>query len=120
KSIDNGMVSIRGGSFLMGSPDTEVGHKREEGPQHEVKLSPFEMGKYEVTRGQWRAVATLPKVKLDLPSNPVSGDNNLPVAFVNWDEAVEFCARLSKATGKAYRLPTEAEWEYAARATTTG
>jgi formylglycine-generating enzyme required for sulfatase activity len=117
KSIDSDMVSIPGGTFIMGSPDTEVGHRREEGPQHEVTLSAFAMGKYEVTQAQWQAVAQLPKVKVELEAYRSS---NVPVSIVKWEDAVEFCARLSKATGKTYRLPTEAEWEYAARATTTG
>src|SRR5215831_4755805 len=92
------------------------------GPQHEVTIShSFYMGKYEVTQLQWRAVSVLPKVSIDLPADPskFKGDN-LPVEQVSWEEAVEFCERLSKATGKTYRLPTEAEWEYACRAGTTG
>src|SRR5262249_1645095 len=70
---------------------------------------------------QWRAVSVLPKVSKELPSDPskFKGDN-LPVDQVSWEEAVEFCERLSRATGKTYRLPTEAEWEYACRAGTTG
>jgi formylglycine-generating enzyme required for sulfatase activity len=79
------------------------------------------MGKYEITQAQWRAVAGLPKVKMELPTDPSNdkGDS-LPVEQVSWEEATEFCARLSKATGKAYRLPTEAEWEYTRRAGSTG
>lgn len=78
------------------------------------------MGKYEVTQAQWRAVSLLPKVMINLNSDPSNfkGDN-LPVETVSWDEANEFCDRLSKASGKVYRLPIEAEWEYAARAMTT-
>jgi formylglycine-generating enzyme required for sulfatase activity len=79
------------------------------------------MGKNEVTQAQWRAVARLRKVGMDLNPEPsfFKGDD-LPVEQVNWDDAVEFCLRLSQATGKAYRLPTEAEWEYACRANTRG
>ena len=117
------MVRVPAGKFLMGSPANEEGRdKNDEGQgPHEVSVSSFYMGKYEVTQAQWRAVSALPKVKDDLPSDPSNfkGDN-LPVEQVSWDEAVEFCERLSKATGKKYRLPTEAEWEYACRSLTKG
>jgi formylglycine-generating enzyme required for sulfatase activity len=77
------------------------------------------MGKYPVTQAQWRAVAGLPKVKRDLKSDPsrFKGDR-LPVENVSWYDAVEFCARLSKYSEREYRLPSEAEWEYACRAGT--
>src|SRR5215469_2827947 len=109
------MVRAPAGKFLMGSPDNEQGRFGNEGPQHTVTVSSFYMGKYEVTQAQWRAVAQLPKVGMDLNPDPshFKGDD-LPVESVSWDEAVEFCVRLSQATGKSYRLPTEAEWEYAA------
>lgn len=118
-SIDFNMVEIPGGTFTMGSPENEAGRDSNEGPQHQVTVSPFYMGKYEVTQEQWRAVASLPKVNIKLQSNPSNfkGDN-LPVEQVSWEEAMEFCTRLSKATGESYRLPTEAEWEYACRANT--
>jgi formylglycine-generating enzyme required for sulfatase activity len=78
------------------------------------------MGKYPVTQKQWQAVAALKKVKIDLESDPsMDKGDNLPVESVSWDHAQEFCARLSKKTNKAYRLPSEAEWEYACRAGTT-
>src|SRR2546423_5994316 len=85
-------------------------------PQHAVRVNSFFMGKYEVTQAQWRAVARLPIVSIDMTINPskFTGDN-LPVENIRWDEAVEFCQRLSRATGREYRLPSEAEWEYAAR-----
>jgi len=91
-----------------------------EGPQHQVSVQPFYLGKFAVTQAQWREVANLANVKLDLNADPsgFKGDN-LPVEKVNWEEAKEFCDRLSRATGKTYRLPTEAEWEYACRAGTT-
>jgi len=78
------------------------------------------MGRYEVTQAQWRAAARLPKVNRDLVTDPskFKGDN-LPVEQVSWEDAVEFCERLSRATGRHYRLPTEAEWEYACRAGAT-
>jgi len=115
------MVEIPGGAFLMGSPDNEADRRGNEGPQHQVTISSFYMGKYEVTQAQWRAIALLPKVKIALNSDPsrFEGDD-LPVEQVSWEEAVEFCERLSRETGKTYRLPTEAEWEYACRAGTTG
>ena len=78
------------------------------------------MGKYQITQAQWKAVASLPKIERDLEPNPFmfKGDDH-PLETVSWLDAVEFCQRLSKKTGKEYRLPTEAEWEYAARAGTT-
>jgi formylglycine-generating enzyme required for sulfatase activity len=78
------------------------------------------VGKVEVTQAQWRAVASLPKVSRDWDPDPskFKGDN-LPVEQVSWEDAMEFCARLSQATGRTYRLPSEAEWEYACRAGTT-
>ncbi len=116
------MVSVPGGTFTMGSPDSEEGRDSDEGPQHQVTVSPFYMSKYEVTQAQWRAVATkLSKIKIALKPDPSNfKEDKLPVEQVSWEEAVEFCDRLSKATGKTYRLPTEAEWEYACRAGTTG
>ncbi|MFM5944335.1 MAG: formylglycine-generating enzyme family protein, partial [Dolichospermum sp.] len=86
----------------------------------EVTIKPFLMGKYPITQAQWEIVAALEKVNIDLVFNPsYLFGNDLPVEKVSWYEAVEFCARLSRMTNKAYRLPTEAEWEYACRAGTT-
>ncbi|MBR8835277.1 MAG: formylglycine-generating enzyme family protein [Stigonema ocellatum SAG 48.90 = DSM 106950] len=114
------MVAIPHGTFLMGSPSTEEGHRKEESPQHEVTVPPFFMGKYPVTQAQWRAVAALEQVNRELNPDPSNfkGDN-LPVEKISWYAAVEFCDRLSKHTKKDYRLPSEAEWEYACRAGTT-
>ncbi|QSV54324.1 MAG: SUMF1/EgtB/PvdO family nonheme iron enzyme [Dolichospermum sp. UKL201] len=114
------MVHISGGIFIMGSPASEEGRLDHESPQHPVTVTPFFMGKYPVTQKQWQAVAALPKVKIDLKLDPSNfkGDN-LPVETVSWDHAKEFCARLSQKTNKAYRLPSEAEWEYACRGGTT-
>ncbi|MFB8793025.1 MAG: SUMF1/EgtB/PvdO family nonheme iron enzyme [Microcoleus sp.] len=114
------MIAIAGGSFVMGSPSTEKEREDNEGPQHNVTVAPFFMGKYEVTQAQWRAVAGLPKVNIDLNPSPSNfkGDD-LPVEQVSWYETVEACARLSRLTGRDYRLPSEAEWEYACRAGTT-
>ena len=114
------MVLIPGGSFLMGSPEDELERSDDEGPQHQVSVAKFLMGRYPVTQAQWRAVAALPKAEKGLNPNPSSfkGDD-LPVERVSWVEAVEFCDRLAKHTGRFYRLPSEAEWEYACRAGAT-
>ena len=112
------MVAIPGGSFLMGSPDGE-GYSDEK-PQHRVTVNPFYMGKYEVTQAQWKAVAAMPQVGRDLNPDPSSFKGAMrPVENVSWDDAVEFCQRLSRYTSRHYRLPSEAEWEYACRAGTT-
>jgi formylglycine-generating enzyme required for sulfatase activity len=112
------MVSIPGGSFLMGSPEFEG--NADEHPQHPVKIEPFYIGKYPITQAQWKAVAALPKVTQDLNPNPAKFKGaNLPIENVSWYEAIEFCLRLSLKTGRNYRLPSEAEWEYACRAGTT-
>jgi formylglycine-generating enzyme required for sulfatase activity len=111
------MVAIPGGTFLMGSPEDEP---ESFGPQHDVRVPPFCMGRYPVTQGQWRAVAALPQVEQELKPDPArfKGDNR-PVEQVTWYDAVEFCARLSAHTSRQYCLPSEAEWEYACRAGTT-
>jgi formylglycine-generating enzyme required for sulfatase activity len=103
------LVLIRPSRFIMGSPDSEQGRKPDESPQHEVTISkPFYMGVTEVTQAQYEAV---------MGTNPseFKGLTN-PVDSVTWEGAVEFCRKLSEKTGKAVRLPTEAEWEYACRA----
>ncbi|MCZ8250409.1 MULTISPECIES: formylglycine-generating enzyme family protein, partial [unclassified Microcystis] len=99
---------------------------RKERPQHEVTVPPFFMGKYPITQAQWKAIASLTdlKVEKDLDLNSARfkdrpDSDRRPVEQVNWDDAIEFCARLSKLTGREYRLPSEAEWEYACRAGTT-
>jgi formylglycine-generating enzyme required for sulfatase activity len=114
------MVAIRGGEFVMGSPADEPERYADEGPQHRVTVPPFFMGRYAVTQAQWRSVAGLDPVDRPLDPDPAEfkGDD-LPVEQVSWLDAVEFCARLSRETGRVYRLPSEAEWEYACRAGTT-
>jgi formylglycine-generating enzyme required for sulfatase activity len=106
------MVYAPGGTFLMGSPLSETGRDNDEGPQGNATVPNFYMSKYEVTQAQYRAV---------IGTNPASfkGDD-LPVDSVSWNDAVEFCRKLSRTSGREYRLPTEAEWEYASRAGTTG
>jgi formylglycine-generating enzyme required for sulfatase activity len=115
------MVSIPQGKFLMGSLKEKSRYSRE-GPQREVSIKPFYMSQMPITQSQWRKVATtMTKIKVDLNSNPskFEGDD-LPVENISWEEAVEFCKRLSNfETGYTYRLPSEAEWEYACRAGTT-
>jgi formylglycine-generating enzyme required for sulfatase activity len=114
------MVSIPAGEFLMGSPEKEEQRFDPESPQHSVKVPSCFMGKFEVTQAQWAAVAKLPKVKIDLNPDPAYFKGaKRPVERVSWLEAVEFCDRLSQKTGRLYRLPSEAEWEYACRAGTT-
>ena len=113
------MLPIPGGTFLMGSPDTEEGHRESESPQHQVTVEPFLMGKYPITQAQWQAVAALPPVNCSLNPNPSKFKGvNHPIEQVCWYDAVEFCNRLSRKTGWQYRLPSEAEWEYACRAGT--
>ncbi len=114
------MVALPGGTFLMGAPDTVMEGDSDERPQHSKTIAAFYLSKFPVTQAQWRAVAALPQVSRPLNPAPSSfkGDN-LPVEQISWYEAVEFCARLSKKTGRTYRLPSEAEWEYACRAGTT-
>jgi formylglycine-generating enzyme required for sulfatase activity len=114
------MVEIPGGAFTMGSPPSEESSLDAERPQHQVTVSPFFIGKFTVTQTQWRAVANWPAVERALNPEPshFKGDDR-PVEGVSWFDAVEFCLRLSEKTGRAWRLPTEAEWEYACRAGTT-
>jgi formylglycine-generating enzyme required for sulfatase activity/tRNA A-37 threonylcarbamoyl transferase component Bud32 len=133
------LAEIAGGEFWMGATANEVervtawlmkwadfneasanGWIATELPQHKVKVLPFFIGIYPVTQDEWRAIARLPKVTMDLQRDPsqFKGDQR-PVEQVSWEEAVEFCKRLSRHTGNYYRLPSEVEWEYACRAGTT-
>ncbi|AFZ24367.1 hypothetical protein Cylst_2129 [Cylindrospermum stagnale PCC 7417] len=118
------MVEIPGGSFLMGAPPEEKGSNDRENdreqPQHKVTVAPFLMGKYPVTQAQWQAVVALPQVERALnPDISQFKGAERPVESVSWYDAVEFCARLSQHTGREFRLPSEAEWEYGCRAGTT-
>jgi formylglycine-generating enzyme required for sulfatase activity/tRNA A-37 threonylcarbamoyl transferase component Bud32 len=114
------MLAISGGTLMMGALESEKGSNDDEYPQHQVKVKDFYLKKFPVTQAQWQAVAKLPRrqQELELYPSKFRGDK-LPVERISWDDAIEFCARLSKATGKEYRLPSEAEWEYACRAGTT-
>ena len=104
----------------MGACLSEDSNEALEIPQYEVTVQPFFMGKFPVTQAIWLAIANLPKVERELNPKPsyFQGDNR-PVERVSWYDAVEFCQRLSNKTGREYRLPSEAEWEYAIRAGNT-
>ncbi|AKV69569.1 serine/threonine kinase [Microcystis panniformis FACHB-1757] len=102
------MVSLPAGQFLMGSPDSDPDARDNEKPQHQVQVNSFAIGKYPVTQAQYEAVmGTNPSYFKNNPQNPVEK--------VSWNDAQAFCQKLSRITGKTYRLPTEAEWEYACR-----
>ena len=102
------MVYVKGGKFMMGAtPEQGSDCPAHEKPAHEVTLSDFYIGKYPVTQAQWKAV-------MDKNPSHFKGDN-LPVEFMSWNDAHEFIRKLNRETGRDYRLPTEAEWEYAAR-----
>jgi formylglycine-generating enzyme required for sulfatase activity len=113
--IDLSMVLIPPGKFLMGSPPEELERLEREGPQHQVTIAyPFFMGQHPVTQDQWQQVSKMPQVNRHLKTNPAHFKNpKLPVESVSWLDAEEFCRRLSAKTQRAYRLPSEAEWEYA-------
>jgi formylglycine-generating enzyme required for sulfatase activity len=126
-SLDLQLVEIPAGRFLMGSPPSEEGRSNDEGPQHEVELESFFLGRAPITQAQWQEVASWverpgERWGLDLSGRlaPSRFDGvQRPVENVNWFEAMEFCSRLSKRSGKTYKLPSEAQWEYACRAGTT-
>ena len=104
------MVYIPGGQFSMGSPASEASRQANEGPQHAVTVPSFFMGKYPITQAQWQTI---------MGKNPAKFQGaNHPVEQVSWQAATEFCQKLSALTSQDYRLPSEAEWEYAARAGT--
>ncbi len=115
------MVVVPAASFLMGSSTTETDRNDNEGPQRQVTIArPFAIGKFEVTFAEWQAcVAGGGCQSNPNPDDEGWGKDRQPVVNVSWDDAMEYVAWLSKTTGKTYRLLTEAEWEYAARAGTT-
>ena len=121
------MVYIPGGTIMMGTKDATIeslkkkyGSERflRESPQHKVTVPDFYMGKYPITQEQWKAIASLDVIeqKLELEPSLLSGKDSHPVEKISWDDAQEFCRRLSRQTKKQYRLPSEAMWEYACRA----
>jgi len=115
-SIGQELVLIPAGSFLMGSPEDDQ-DSLGKGIQHQVTISkPFYMASTQVTQGQWKAVMGTEPWKDQRCVQ--EGDQNA-ASYISWDDATEYCRRLSQKEGKTYRLPTEAEWEYACRAGTT-
>ncbi|HET9531003.1 MAG TPA: SUMF1/EgtB/PvdO family nonheme iron enzyme, partial [Blastocatellia bacterium] len=134
------MVPVPGGSFMMGSPPEEPGRSADEGPQRRITIRPFWMGKLEVTWDEYDAFAfgrgvTRPNQRAETqtsrqadavtrPTPPYAdesfgfGKGGQPVISITHHAAMEYCRWLSEKTGKTYRLPTEAEWEYACRAGT--
>jgi formylglycine-generating enzyme required for sulfatase activity len=122
QEIEIDMILVPGGKFLMGSPETEAKRYDSESPQHPVTIKSFLLGRYPVTQEQWQIVAeTYKHVNIkDLNPQPSEFTGaERPVENVNWYEAKEYCDRLANHTKRPYRLPTEAEWEYACRAGTT-
>jgi len=113
------LMLIPAGEFTMGAPESEPDSENIERPQHRVQLSSFLMGRYPVTQAQWRVVAGYDRIDQELDTDPSTfkGDNR-PVEKVSWEDTQEFCKRLSAAMGKAYRLPSEAQWDYVCRAGT--
>jgi formylglycine-generating enzyme required for sulfatase activity/uncharacterized caspase-like protein len=113
--VDLDLVQIPAGSFDMGSDEYDS-----EKPIHRVTVPEFFMGKYPVTQAQWRSVAQLKQKNRELDADPAYfKGTDRPVETVSWEDAIEFCDRLSQHTGHHYRLPSETEWEYACRAGTT-
>ncbi len=104
------MRAIPGGSFMMGSPASEPMRDSDEGPQRRVSVPAFQMGQTEVTQGLWQAVMG------SNPSRFTSCGSDCPVEQVSWNDAQTFIQKLNQVTGQQFRLPSEAEWEYAARA----
>lgn len=111
RKVTNGlhyaMAHVKGGCFAMGDKSDEI--SSDESPVQQVCVKSFQIGKYEVTQGQWQAVMK------ENPASFTSCGEDCPVEMVSWDDSQEFIKKLNKKTGSNYRLPTEAEWEYAAR-----
>jgi formylglycine-generating enzyme required for sulfatase activity len=109
------MVIIPTDYFLMGASEEKA--FQDELPVRKVEIEGFLLGKYPITKGQWKTIANLPKIERDLKKLPLrKGGMSHPITQVSWEDANEFCRRLSKYTREFYRLPSEAEWEYACRA----
>lgn len=112
------MVVLPAGSFMMGSPESESERQDREGPQHRVQVASFAMGQYEVTFRQWDACVAAGGC-MHKPGDAGWGRGQRPVINVTWNDAQQYVKWLSGKTGQTYRLPSEAEWEYAARAGAT-
>jgi formylglycine-generating enzyme required for sulfatase activity len=111
KKIYLEMVAIDGGSFVMGAPSAENKNTTQERPRHPVAIQPFYLGQYPITQRQYQII---------MGDNPASHKGDMrPIENVNYYQAVQFCTALAQKTGRAYRLPSEAEWEYACRAGST-
>jgi len=114
------MMAIPAGSFVMGSPSDERGRRPAEGPQHRVEIpSAFALGRDLVTFEEWDACAADGGCRQYMPSDAHWGRGDRPVVNVSWNDAQDYVSWLSEKTGKRYRLPSEEEWEYAARAGST-
>ena len=114
------LIAIRAGDFIMGSPAHEAERQEDEGPQHRVTLEGFLLGQTPITQAQWREVASWPPAGRALNADPSAFKGaDRPVEQVSWEDAIEFCRRLSRDTGRSYTLPSEAQWEFACRAGTT-
>jgi formylglycine-generating enzyme required for sulfatase activity len=117
EGVELTMVQIPAGSFLMGSPSEEYERNDKEGPQHQVQLQGFFMGQTPITQTQWQVVASWQTLQRELNSDSAFFKGlHQPVEGVLWEDAIEFCQRLSQRFGRTYTLPSEAQWEYACRA----
>jgi len=111
------IISLPGGTFMMGAPDAEEGRDDSEGPQHEVAVQTFAIGQHEVTFDEWDVCVTDGGCSYN-PKDRGWDRSSRPVIDVSWQDAQQYVDWLKDRTGEHYRLPTEAEWEYAARAGT--
>jgi len=112
------MVVVPAGRFTMGAAPSEPGFEHDEGPQHEVEIKRFAIGRFEVTFAEWDACVAAGACT-HIPDDEGWGRGNRPVINVHWFDVQVYLDWLSRRTGHRYRLPSEAEWEYAARAGTT-
>jgi formylglycine-generating enzyme required for sulfatase activity len=121
-AIGMNFVLVRAGEFVMGSPEGEEGRQGDEGPQHRVRITRrFYLGATQITQAQWQAVmGSAPWKGWLFAKRSVREGADNPATYVSWDDAIAFCRVLGQRDGRAYRLPTEAEWEYACRAGSTG
>lgn len=113
------MIYVKGGTFMMGATEEQGDDAYgDEKPVHSVTLSDYYIGKFEVTQELWEKVmgTTIHEQRIKAGYSSTNGvGSDYPMYYVNWEEAQEFCTRLGQLTGKNYALPTEAQWEYAAR-----